>query len=198
MELLVYIETLIAKEINRKGRLAFVITSISNSRILNKIKKKDMNAVVDWFDARKSKFYKIGWAYLKNHHDVEDVFHNTIIKVHDKIGQLKEDRYFETWVTSIFINECRSIYRKRKQQEMNNPQDTVDNSQFETKLDVLEDLDQLDEKHKEIIILKYLKGFSQKEIALILKLPVGTVKSRLYRGLMMLRKITEGGVGNEL
>ncbi len=157
-----------------------------------------MNAVLDWFDARKSKFYTIGWAYLKNHHDVEDVFHNTIIKVHDKIGQLKDDTYFETWVTSIFINECRSVYRKRKQQVITSPPETVTSRPFETKLEVLEDLDQLDEKHKEIIMLKYLKGFSQKEIALILKLPVGTVKSRLYRGLVMLRKIIEGGESNGL
>ena len=175
-----------------------MITSISDSRRLKKIKKQDMNAVVDWFDERNSKFYKIGWAYLKNHHDVEDVFHNTIIKVYDKIGQLKEDRYFETWVTSIFINECRAIFRKRKQQVMNSLQEATDSSPFETTVEVLENLDQLDEIHKGIIILKYLQGYSQKEIALILKLPVGTVKSRLYRGLMMLRKIIEGGEGNEL
>jgi RNA polymerase sigma-70 factor (ECF subfamily) len=198
MELLVGLNALIAKEVHGKGRLTFVVISISDSKRLKKIKKQDMNALFDWFDERESKFYKIGWAYLKNHHDVEDVFHNTIIKVHDKIGQLKEDRYFETWVTSIFINECRAIYRKRKQQVMNSPRETTDSSPLETTVEVLEDLDQLDEIHKEIILLKYLQGYSQKEIALILKLPVGTVKSRLYRGLIMLRKIIEGGEDNEL
>jgi RNA polymerase sigma-70 factor (ECF subfamily) len=166
--------------------------------MLKKIKKQDMTAVIEWFDTRKSKFYKIGWAYLKSHHDVEDVFHNTIIKVNEKIGQLKEDKYFESWVTTIFINECRSIYRKRKQKEMTSPLDTVDSNPFETRLEVLAELDQLDEKYKEMIILKYLKGYSQEEISLILKLPVGTVKSRLYRGLILLRKIIEEGEDDEL
>ncbi|MFJ5717947.1 RNA polymerase sigma factor [Neobacillus sp. NPDC093127] len=175
-----------------------MITSITDIIILKKIKSKDMTAVIDWFETRKSKFYKIGWAYLKNHHDVEDVFHNTIIKVHEKVGQLKEDRYFESWVTSIFINECRSIYRKRKQKEMTSPLDTVDSHPFETRLEVLTDLDKLDEKYKEMLILKYLKGYSQEEIAEMLKLPVGTVKSRLYRGLIMLRKISKEGEDNEL
>ncbi|MGG0287565.1 RNA polymerase sigma factor [Peribacillus butanolivorans] len=170
-----------------------MITSISDYKILKKIKKQDMSAVMDWFNTRQSKYYKIGWAYLKSHQDVEDVFHNTIIKVHDKIGQLKEDSYFESWVTSIFINECRSIYRKRKPEEMENPEGSLDISQFQNKLEILEDLDQLDQIYKEIIILKYLQGYSQKEIAIILKLPVGTVKSRLYRGLLTLRKIIEGG-----
>jgi RNA polymerase sigma-70 factor (ECF subfamily) len=166
--------------------------------MLKRIKKQDMNAVIDWFDTRKTKFYKIGWAYLKNHPDVEDVFHNTIIKVHEKIGQLREDSYFETWVTSIFINECRTIYRKRKQKEMSSPTEIIDNKPFETKVEVLEDLDKLEEKYKEVIILKYLKGYTQNEIALILKLPLGTVKSRLYRGLLMLREINEGGEDNEV
>ena len=197
-ELLWFFNTLIVKDAPGVGGARFVIPSMSEIRLMKKIKKQDMNAVIDWFDTRKSKFYKIGWAYLKSHHDVEDVFHNTIIKVHDKIGQLKEEKYFETWVTSIFINECRSIYRKRKQNEVTSLEATEDMSQLESKMEVLEGLDQLDEKYKEIIILKYMKDYSQEEIADIYKLPIGTVKSRLYRGLVMLRKIIGGGEENDM
>lgn len=156
---------------------------------LKKIKKQNMNALLSWFDARQSKFYKIGWAYLKNHHDVEDIFHNTILKVHDNIGQLKEDNYFETWVTSIFINECRVVYRKREQRVP----ERVDSHPLDSQLELLEDLDRLEDIHKEVIILKYLQGYSQQEIADILNLPVGTVKSRLYRGLVLLRQLIERG-----
>lgn len=193
MELLRTFNTLIGKEPLGKERLAFVMTSIPDSIQLKRIKKQDMQAVLDWFDARQSKYYKIGWAYLKNRHDVEDVFHNTILKVHDKIGQLKEDNYFETWVTSIFLNECRSVYRKRNKQVLESSPETVASSPLESKLEVLEDLDQLEDIHKEVIILKYLQGFSQKEIARILNVPIGTVKSRMYRGLITLRKIIESG-----
>lgn len=175
-----------------------MITSISEDRLLKKIKKQDMNAVIDWFTARQSKYYKLGWSYLKNHQDVEDVFHNTIMKVHDKISQLKEEQYFESWVTSIFINECRAIYRKRKPGSLDVQQDTVDSPTFQSHLEMLDDLDRLDEKYRELIMLRYLQGYSQKEIATIFKLPVGTVKSRLYRGLLMLRKIIEGGEADEV
>ncbi|MFJ7746843.1 RNA polymerase sigma factor [Peribacillus sp. NPDC097295] len=175
-----------------------MITSISGDKILKKIKKQDMNAVIDWFTARQSKYYKLGWSYLKNHQDVEDVFHNTIMKVHDKIGQLKEEQYFESWVTSIFINECRAIYRKRRSSSLDVQQDSVNNPTFQSDLEMLEDLDRLDEKYRELIMLRYLQGYSQKEIATIFKLPVGTVKSRLYRGLLMLRKIIEGGEADDV
>ncbi|MGE7662278.1 RNA polymerase sigma factor [Peribacillus sp. NPDC097197] len=197
-ELYPYLDALLIKGEIGKERLAFVITSISENKVLEKIKKQDMSAVIDWFTTRQSKFYKLGWSYLKNHQDVEDVFHNTIMKVHAKIGQLKEDRSFESWVTSIFINECRAIYRKRKPSEMEFSQDMGAASHFQDELEMLDDLDRLDEKYREMIMLRYFQGYSQKEIATIFKLPVGTVKSRIYRGLLMLRKIIEGGDGDEV
>ena len=193
MELLHSFNALIVKELLGKEGLVFVITSISHSIQMRKIKKQDMQAIVDWFDVRQSKFYKIGWAYLKNHYDVEDVFHNTIIKVHDKIGQLRKEQYFETWVTSIFINECRSIYRKKNKDALENPPEMIEEKTLESQLEVMDNLDQLENIHREVIILKYLQGFSQKEISHILNLPIGTVKSRLHRGLRMLRNLIEGG-----
>lgn len=198
MELLQSFITLIVKDALRKGDMIFLNTSFSDLKLLKKIKKQDMNAVLDWFETRQSKFYKIGWAHLKNHHDVEDVVHNTVMIVHDKIGQLKEDKYFETWVTTIFINECRSVYRKRRRESENRPPAFENIQEAETVVEVLDLLDQLEEIHKEVVILKYIQGFSQKEIAQLLELPLGTVKSRLYRGLRTLRKIIEGGDGNEL
>ena len=170
-----------------------MFTSIPDSIQIRKIKKQDMQAIVDWFEVRQSKFYKIGWAYLKNQYDVEDVFHNTIIKVHDKIGQLRKEQYFETWVTSIFINECRSIYRQKNKDMMESPTEGIDEKPVGSRLEVLENLDRLENIHREVIILKYLQGFSQIEIGHILDLPVGTVKSRLYRGLLKLRNLIEGG-----
>jgi|OM-RGC.v1.020332965 RNA polymerase sigma-70 factor, ECF subfamily len=175
-----------------------VIKAIKDSIMLKKIKEKDIDAVLSWFEARKSKFYKIGWAYLKNHHDVEDVFHNTILKVHDHIDTLKQDRYFETWVTSIFINECRDIYRRNKRRQQENAIEGSEAGQHPSdRLDLLDALDQVDEKFREPILLKYIQGFSQEEIAGILGLPLGTVKSRIYRGLLILRK-EYGGAGHDM
>ncbi|RYI29586.1 RNA polymerase sigma factor [Bacillus infantis] len=175
-----------------------MIKAIKDSIMLKKIKEKDIDAVLSWFEARKSKFYKIGWAYLKNHHDVEDVFHNTILKVHDHIDTLKQDRYFETWVTSIFINECRDIYRRNKRRQQENAIEGSEAGQHPSdRLDLLNALDQVDEKFREPIMLKYIQGFSQEEIAGILGLPLGTVKSRIYRGLLILRK-EYGGAGHDM
>jgi RNA polymerase sigma-70 factor, ECF subfamily len=175
-----------------------VIKAIKDSIMLKKIKEKDIDAVLSWFEARKSKFYKIGWAYLKNHHDVEDVFHNTILKVHDHIDKLKQDRYFETWVTSIFINECRDLYRRKRRQQEAVIEGNEAGQHPSDRLDVLNALEQVDEKFREPILLKYIQGFSQEEIAGILGLPLGTVKSRIYRGLLILRKEYGGAGSNDM
>ncbi len=170
-----------------------MITAVKDAMIIKRIKKKDLNAVLDWFDTRKEKFYRIGWAYLKNHHDIEDVFQNTILKVHDKIHQLREEAYFETWVTSIFINECRDFYRKNNQKRQLAEETASIPEDRESGLDMRQAISRLEEKHRDVIVLKYLRGYAQEEIAAALKLPVGTVKSRLYRGLLHLKKEIGGG-----
>lgn len=160
----------------------------SKESLMARIRKRDVDAIMDWMDSKKSQFYKIGWAYLQNHHDIEDVFQTTIIKIYDNIFQLRDERYFDSWVTTIFINECKRILKKRKRSLP--VEDLIvidDDSKRRTKLLLTDGLNSIDEIYREIIILKYLKGYSQEEISDILKIPLGTVKSRLYRGLKRLK-----------
>lgn len=154
--------------------------------LLRKIKQHDINSVAEWFGARKDKYYRIGWSYLYNRYDIEDVFHAAIIKVYDNIHQLRKDGYFESWATSIFINECKRVLRERKKSvAIDNMEDAAscDNcSNLELK-DCLENIEQI---YKEAIVLKYISGYSQEEISRLLHIPIGTVKSRIYRGLKLL------------
>jgi RNA polymerase sigma-70 factor (ECF subfamily) len=156
--------------------------------LLKRIKKCDIDAIVDWFGARKDKYYRIGWSYLHNSYDIEDVFQSSIIKIYDNIHQLREEKYFETWVTSIFINECKRVLRERKKvadlAEAEDAASCVDSSNIELK----EYLGKVDEMYREVIVLKYISGYSQEEISGFLNIPVGTVKSRIYRGIQMLKE----------
>ncbi|MCC5911796.1 MAG: RNA polymerase sigma factor [Clostridiaceae bacterium] len=158
--------------------------------LIKKIKNNDIDAFVDWLDHRKNKYYKIAWAYVHNHHDVEDVFQITIMKVYENIHQLKEEKYFETWVTSIFLNECRNIVRKQKRETVVGDSEVIESSYQESfSIELKEELNRLEDIHKEAILLKYINGYSQEEIAEILQVPIGTVKSRIYRGLKLLKEV---------
>lgn len=184
--------------IDKLARVSTVI-SLNNKNADNLCKKfkkeiikSNLEPLYNWFDLRKDKYYKIGWAYLYNHYDVEDVFQNTIMKVYENINQLREERFFETWVTSIFINECKRILRNRQKFSVTDDLNKTEiqdsrNSYIELK----EGLDMLDDIHREVLVLKYMSGYSQEEISQILDIPIGTVKSRIYRGLKHLRSNME-------
>ena len=166
-----------------------VVDKTSNGYIINQIKNQDITPFIGWMKERNHKYYKIGWTYLYNHHDIEDVLQTTIIKVYNKVDQLKEEQYFETWVTSILINECKSLLRKRGREKVIDYIEAVETPYEDTPLiEFKEVIDQLEDFHREVIILKYITGYSQEEIASILDIPVGTVKSRIYRGLKHLRE----------
>jgi len=164
-----------------------------SSLLVRKIKKGNVDSLLQWVDINKQKLYKIGWAYLKNHADIEDVFYNTIIKAIENISKLKSEEAFEAWFVSILLNECRKILRDKKriiptdEIEFNNEAYSSD-EQLE-KYDLINGLKSIDEEYKELIILKYYSGYSQKEIAEILNMPLGTVKTKIFRGLKVLKAV---------
>lgn len=161
--------------------------------IVEGLKKGEISLIFDWVDINKTKLYRIAWAYLRNYADVEDAFHNTIIKVIENIKKLNNDDAFEAWFISILLNESRIILRHRKrvvpseEVEANNCFSDIDNE--DTKFDLIRGLKSIEEEYKDVIILKYYSGYSQKEIAEILNMPIGTVKTKIYRGLKALRKV---------
>lgn len=143
--------------------------------------------MVSWINNRKDKLYKISWSYVYNHHDVEDVLQNTLLKVYENIRTLKDTRYFETWFITILINECRQNIRNSKREVLH---ETIEFDGFHSDdYNFFQEINSIEEIYREVIILKYISGYSQEEISKILKIPIGTVKSRIYRGLRDLRSI---------
>lgn len=162
--------------------------------IIEKIKERDLTMLFTWMEQNKNKYFKIGWAYLRNQHDVEDIMQNTILKVYENIEQLNNAQYFESWVTTIFINECRKVYRQKQRLSYIHIDQTESAQIGLERLHIFEGLEKLEEKYKEVIILKYISGYTQEEIGHMLDLPIGTVKTRIYRGLRMMRAdMVKGG-----
>jgi len=163
--------------------------NLENKRLVNDIKKGQLQDLVQWIHGNKDKLYKISWSYLYNHADIEDVFQDTLIKVYENIDTLKNPNYFETWYISILINECRKRLRHRKKEVL---QESIDfDEHYIDEYNFFQDLNSLDEIYKVVIVLKYISGYSQEEIASILDIPIGTVKSRIYRGIRELRKLVK-------
>ena len=144
--------------------------------------------------AMERKLYRIAHAILFSDADCADAIQEVVFKGWMKKGSLREDRYFETWMVRILINECRSMLRHRKDVPL--PlNEALAAAQPGPEYDPLlhAALRELPEKYRMPLLLHHLEGYSLAEIAKMLDLPYGMVKSRLYQARSALRKNLKAG-----
>lgn len=129
--------------------------------------------------------YRVSMSMLRNEKDCEDAVQTAILTAYEKLDTLKKQEYFKTWLVRILINACnRQLKQKRKQTELcEYPQTLVSAEEVEVHLAI----EKLPPKIRETVVLYYIEQFSVKEIKQILKIPEGTVKSRLSKGRQLLR-----------
>ena len=133
--------------------------------------------------------YRVSCSQLPNEADREDAVQEALRRAWEKRGSLKNEEYLRTWVVRILLNVCHDIRRERKRmipaEEI--PEPGVPSG--EETVDLKECLLRLDERERIPILLYYLEGFDIGQIAKVLRIPQGTVKSRLHRGREQLRTI---------
>lgn len=158
-------------------------------------KSKDEDAFKRLINTNKNKLYRIAKGILKSDFDVDDAMQETVLKAWMKLTTLKNENSFTTWITKILINECYGIIRKRKSVvsiEDYELKDKDNNQEVNYKIDVWKALDKLSDDFKIPLILYFFEDFSYEEISLILKIPKGTIKSRISRG----KEKLEGSLSN--
>ena len=167
-----------------------------NIEQVKKAKEGDVNEIGNIIQDSMQSMYRVAFGILKNEDEIYDAISNTTVIVFEKISTLKKEDYFKTWLTRILINECYKIYNQNKKVIYleNCTPETLNSFQI-TEKDSLEELDtknlikNLSKDLKETVMLYYFEDFSVKEIAKILNIPDGTVKSRLSNARKELEKI---------
>ena len=140
------------------------------------VELKDFSSLVDSYYAKV--FYHC-LKIVKNNHDSADITQNTFTKAFINIKNLKNIDAFGAWIFTICNNEIRLFYRNK--QNVTNNLNIADKSNNSKKYDSLYSaIEVLDDKYKNLIILKYFAEFSVKEIALLTELDEKLIKSRLY------------------
>jgi len=149
---------------------------------------------------------------LRNQQDAEEVTQDTFIRAHRGLTNFRGDSAFSTWLYQIATNLARNRYwywwrRKRDKSisfeqpvshendttlaeiipsEQETPEDATVTQEFVGR--IAECMEMLNEKHREILILRNVQNLSYEEIADILGISVGTVKSRIARARESLRE----------
>ncbi|MCI6275788.1 MAG: sigma-70 family RNA polymerase sigma factor [Clostridium sp.] len=154
-----------------------------------KAKNGDMRTLLYLVNENRLDIYKVAKGILNSEDDVEDAIQNTVIKVFENIKTLKQDEFFETWMIRILINECNNIMRKNKRVLQFQESLVVENyDDIYEKLDLINAIASLNNELKIITRLYYFEDMSTVEIAKILNIPEGTVRSRLARAREKLKK----------
>ena len=153
---------------------------------IKRAKEGDVEETAKLIIENTQSLYRVAFGILKNEEEIYDAIQNTTVIVFEKIGTLKNEEFFKTWITRILINECYKICNQNKkivyletanQEYENNMAYNDEYSDFEMRNLVKS----LDKEFKDVVVLYYFEDFSVKEIASILNIAEGTVKSRLSR-----------------
>ncbi|MFZ5989561.1 MAG: sigma-70 family RNA polymerase sigma factor [Bacillota bacterium] len=158
---------------------------------VDKAKQGSEKAFMILVEDMKAQMYKTAYVRLRNEQDALDAVQEAFIKAFSSIKSLRENRFFKTWLIRILLNECHNIQQyKRKVIPMENnlveQKYTSEQDSIET-MDIHSVLNQLDDIYKEVIDLRYNHDLKFEDIARVLDIPLGTVKSRLNRAHSLLR-----------
>ena len=153
---------------------------------LNKLNKDEFESLVI---ENQISMYRLAMSILKNTDDAEDAVSETILTAYEHLSSLKKSDSFKAWIMTILVNVSKKMLRKKKREVLYDNLGLFEKSIEERTGEMWEAVLMLDEEYGKVVILYYYEGFSTKEIAKILHIPEGTVKSRLSRARSKLQQI---------
>lgn len=147
----------------------------------------------------RDRLIRVAANLLRDRHEAEDVAQEAFLKAFREIKKLRDDRAFSGYLYKICVRLCMDKIRSRKpMSEAIEQGEGGTDRRVETKILVHELLEHLPLEQRETLILREMEQMSYDEVADMLDIPVGTVRSRLHAAREKFRLIyleaTEGGV----
>jgi RNA polymerase sigma-70 factor, ECF subfamily len=136
--------------------------------------------------------YRVARGVLRNTADAEDVAQEALLRAYRRFDRLRDRSRFRAWLVRIAfrlaLDRARSAKRREQRETLwwaqpalrQSSEDVAAAGEFQAHLDRA--LDELPEKLRLVLLLAAMEGHTLEEVAVILGLPVGTVKSRLFFG----------------
>lgn len=185
--------------------------------LVQRAQKGDKAAFRQLIERHQRRVYQLALGIVKDHEDALDVVQETFVKVHNNLPTFKGDSAFYTWVYRIAYNVAIDAVRKNKGDKVEVDENTLtdEGSQYdpyspqspspqkaalrgELGAKLQEALAKLGENHRAILVLREIDGLSYEELAQVLKIPKGTVMSRLFHARQKMQQALRGYVGDDL
>lgn len=136
--------------------------------------------------ACKPMLYRIAISALGSLPDAEDAASEAVLRAWEKLGTLRNEQYFETWLTRILINCCRSILRRRAQHPETGLDEGIPAKETESS-GIEAALLHVEAKYRLPLVLHYAEEMTMREIAESMQLPENVVRWRIEKGRKLLR-----------
>jgi len=186
-----------------------------DSQLISRVRHGDLLALGILYERYKTQVYRVALAITRDPIAAEDILQEGFLRLYGSVNRFDETRPLAPWLYRVTVNLSYNWVTRRgrwlapmegaierlRAGPKSSPETVVE--QNELQQIVREALNALGFEHRVVLVLFYLGGFSLKEIAHILDLPEGTVKSRLHYGRKRLRSRLErdhrvlGGVAYE-
>lgn len=162
------------------------VDNLSKDELIMEVKRAkcgDKEAFCNLIRVNKIAVYRVAKSILNNEEDIEDAVSEAILKAYKNIQSLKQEIFFKTWLIRIVINESNNLYKKRAKEI------AVDKDHFKNikvndnykDLSLYNAINSLDEDLRITTILFYFEDMKYKDIAKVINVKEGTIKSRLSR-----------------
>ncbi len=184
----------------------------TDQELLERLRLQDETAIRDVAEAYGSKIYQLAFRYLRNKEDAEEITQDVLFKVYRKAEAFRGDAALSSWIYRITFNAAMSRLRTAKYQRtqvedspiaLNDADETVmphreladwsdlaDERVFRSQLRrrVFSAILALPAIYRAPVMLRDIQGMSTEEASAVLKVKDQTLKSRLHRGRLILRK----------
>lgn len=163
--------------------------------LVEKAAKQDEQAFEELFKCYYSSVYKAAFKLCRNDADAQDIAQLTFLQVRKSIHTLEKPSYFPLWINRICVNKCKNLFRDNKNNLYDDEYMKYFNQAVEERRDHISEealhftsdhevlmtmIASLSKEHRDILEMIYFRQLNQEEAAVLLQIPVGTVKSRAY------------------
>jgi len=182
-----------------------------NDQLLSRLQSGDERALAELADAYGTKIYQLAFRYLRNKEDAEEVTQDVLFKVYRKVGEFRGDAALSSWIYRITFNAAMSRVRTaqfQRSQEEDRQAASDDATDSSAPREVADWSDMADERvlrsqlrrrvfrailalpaiYRAPVMLRDIQGMSTEEASAMLRVKDQTLKSRLHRGRLILRK----------
>jgi RNA polymerase sigma-70 factor (ECF subfamily) len=193
MESIIKIASLAGQSVKEFARGIVPIVILDDESLVIASREGDDKAFGELVKRYQQFVIRQAYGYLGDSESAKDAAQDVFIKAYEGLPYLENARIFKSWLYRIGRNHCLNLVHRRKIEDDHRVIcDSTSDPNTVLKVMVREKINRLDEKDREIIIMRYYQDLKYEEIAELLDIPLSSVKIRLYRAKQALKAILEG------